>query len=129
MIEHASRKGETTMQFDFENWAKLAKQDPAAFERKREAILREAIKSAPPEYRQRLEGLQFRLDLERRKSSSPLSACVRMQSLMWDAFFRLREELNRATREAPAESPAGMKRSAEIIPMRTRKSVAASRHA
>lgn len=117
------------MQFDFDAWARLAKDDPAEFERQRAAALHDAIKSAPVEYRARLEGLQFRLNLERRKTSNPLSACVRMQSLMWDAFFRLRDELNRATRGVPAPSSPVLKRSAEIIPMRARKSAGATSHA
>jgi len=106
------------MDFDFDAWAKLAKEDPAGFERQREATLRATIAAAPSEFRQRLEGLQFRLDLERRRATSPLGSAVRMNSLMWAGFYRLRKELNGAAHGAKGLQ-AGPPRSAEIIPMRT----------
>jgi hypothetical protein len=101
------------MEFDFDKWAQLAKDDPAAFERERDAALRSVIATAPAEHRQRLEGLQFRLDLERQRSGTPLGACVRMNTLMWAGFHRLRKELNAAARGLSAAQPA--RTSAEVI--------------
>lgn len=102
------------MDFDFDKWAKLAKEDPAEFERQREATLRATIATAPSEHRQRLEGLQFRLDLERQRSGSPLGSCVRLNSLMWAGFHRLRKQLNAV---ASGTCDAGRPSSgAEIIP-------------
>jgi hypothetical protein len=103
------------MEFDFDAWAKLAKEDPAEFERRREAMLRRTIEAAPSEHRQRLEGLQFQLNMERRRAGTPLGACVRLNSLMWAGFHRLRKELNDAASGIP--DPSGGKRSAEIIPL------------
>jgi hypothetical protein len=92
------------MEFDFEAWTKLAKEDPEAFERQREEILRALIASAPPAHRQRLEGLQFRLNVERERARTPLGACVRLNSLMWAGFHRLRKELNGAS-QGTAQEP------------------------
>ena len=98
------------MEFDFDKWARLAKDDPAEFERQREATLRAMIAAAASEHRQRLERLQFRLDLERQRSRSPLGSCLRLNSLMWSGFHRLRRELNAAVggvQEAePRERPS-----------------------
>jgi hypothetical protein len=106
------------MPFDFDAWAKLAKEDPAEFERRREHELRQTIESAPPEFRHRLEGLQFRLNLERQRSSTPLGSCVRMNTLMWAGFHRLRKDLMAATQGTVEPEPT-VRRSAEIIPMRS----------
>lgn len=109
------------MLFDFDTWARLAKDDPAEFERQRESALRALINAAPAEYRQRLEGLQFRLDLERQRSSTPLASCIRMNSLMWAGFHRLRKELLRVQpHEPPPATDSVVRTSAEIIPIRTR---------
>jgi hypothetical protein len=107
------------MEFDFDSWAKLAKEDPAAFERRRADTLRSVIEGAPPDYRQRLEGLQFRLNLERERSGTPLASCVRMNTLMWAGFHRLRKELMAATRGTEAGKPREDKRIAQVIPMRS----------
>jgi hypothetical protein len=101
------------MDFDFDKWAKLAREDPAEFERQREATLRSTIAAAPSEHRQRLEGLQFRLNMERQRSESPLGSCVRLNSLMWAGFYRLRKQLNAVASGLAEEEPA--RSGAEII--------------
>lgn len=103
------------MEFDFDAWAKLAREDPAEFERRRQAVLRASIDTAPPEHRQRLEGLQFQLDLERQRAGSALASCLKLNSLMWTGFFRLRRELNGMVDGSAKEASPGT--SAEVISM------------
>jgi hypothetical protein len=103
------------MEFDFDKWARLARDDPEEFERQREATLRATIAAAPSEHRQRLEGLQFRLNMERQRSESPLGSCIRLNSLMWAGFYRLRKQLNAVASGLSQEDPA--RGSAEIIPL------------
>jgi hypothetical protein len=107
-----------SMEIDFEAWSKLAKDDPAEFERRREFVLRSAIDSAPAAFRPRLEGLQGRLDLERRRAATPLASCVRLNTLMWAGFFRLRRELANASSRTPPSTGAP-RQSAQIIPLRS----------
>jgi hypothetical protein len=101
------------MDFDFDKWAKLAQEDPVEFERQREATLRATIAAAPSEHRQRLEGLQFRLNIERDRSGSALGSCLRLNSLMWAGFYRLRKQLNAAADDL--QQSASVRGSAEII--------------
>src|ERR1700722_5243776 len=78
--------------FDFEAWAALARDDPEEFERqRREAI--DALIASSPANRRRLEGVQFRIDMERKLAHSPLKACLRVSGMMWDTFLELRTEL------------------------------------
>lgn len=81
------------MEFDVEEWQRLARDDPEEFERRRAALIETVITEAPPEHQQRLRGLQFRIDLERRKAKTPLGAAVRLQSMMWERLLELREAL------------------------------------
>jgi len=100
------------MEFDFDAWARLAKDDPEAFERQREATLRATIAAAPEAHRERLERLQYRLDLERQQAKTTLAACVRLNSLMWTGFRRLRKELQTVSRGFAEEAP---RTSAKVI--------------
>jgi len=106
------------MEFDFDAWAKLAKEDPAEFERRRQLALRAAIDAAPPDFRQRLEELQNRLDSERLRTTAPLPPSVRVNSLLWAGFYRLRKDLSAAANGTPQARPAE-KQSAKVIPLRS----------
>ena|ERR1700678_2261451 len=78
--------------FDFEAWAALARDNPEEFERQRRDAIDSLIASSPAN-RRRLEGVQFRIDMERKLAHSPLKACLRVSEMMWDTFLELRTEL------------------------------------
>ena len=73
--------------FDFDAWASLAQSDPEAFEAKRLHMIEQLIESAPEGLRQRLRGFQWRIDMERRRCSNPLQACIRISNMMWDMIY------------------------------------------
>lgn len=73
--------------FDFDEWSRLAKTDPAAFEARRLALIEEYLDQFPPLDQRRLRGLQFRIDMERRRARTPMAACVRLSSMMWDSLL------------------------------------------
>jgi len=72
--------------FDFDSWARLAKESPALFEVKRQATIEAFIASAPVNRQRRLRGLQFQIDMERQRAKTPLAACVRVYQMMLDSF-------------------------------------------
>ena len=102
------------MDFDFDAWAKLAKDDPPEFERRRVEALREAIENAPPAFRHRLQRLQSRLDHGREPSAPSPAPCPRINSLLWVGFYRLKRDL--AAQKLKAGRDALPRRSAQIIP-------------
>jgi len=79
------KDGTTT--FAFDEWRDLAKKDPQAFEQKRQSFIDSIISEAPSKHRGRLEGLQWRIDIERQRSPNPMSACVRISSMMLDSVY------------------------------------------
>lgn len=112
------------MDFDWETWSALARTDPEAFEKRRKQALEALIASAPQQQRERLEALQCRIDLERRRSSSPLGACIRLSNLMWERFNELQQALNALTGQAPAVTtmlPSKPAPSARIVPFPARR--------
>jgi len=75
--------------FDFDEWSALARTDPEAFDLKRREMIDESIGHGVDQ--RRLLGLQCRIDLERIRAHTPLKACLRLSSLMWDSFHELHE--------------------------------------
>jgi hypothetical protein len=93
------------MEFDVDEWQRLAREDPREFERRRQAAIESLIGQAPAELQGRLRALQCRIDLERRRAKTPLEATVRLQSMMWERFGQLRDTLMTLTGQA-APAPA-----------------------
>lgn len=73
--------------FDFEEWALLAKTDPQAFEAKRGEAIAHLIAGASPRMQTRLRGLQWRIDMDRRRASNPLSSCMQIFNQMWKSVY------------------------------------------
>jgi len=110
--------------FDFDEWSRLAKADPSAFEARRLALIEEYLRQFPQPDQQRLRGLQFRIDMVRRRSRTPLSACLKISSMMWESLLGSRglktaldTLLARPKPPVPARS-TGFITSARIIPFR-----------
>lgn len=76
-----------TAPFVFEEWAALAQTNPQAFEQQRQQFIESFISSAPGRQRSRLERLQWRIDMERKRAATPLSACVRISRMMMDSVY------------------------------------------
>lgn len=110
-------------EFDFDAWSRLAAQDPEAFEMRRRMLIEQLIQSAPDTNRARLKGLQFRLDMERRRARTPLAACLRISDMMWQSLLGpegLQASLNQlinSTSESPRKSTAAAQPTlARVIP-------------
>jgi len=71
-------------QRDFDDWLELAMNDPDAFEIARTEAIQSFISSTPAHTRHRLTGLQWRIDMMRNQSRTPMSACQAIYSMMWD---------------------------------------------
>ena len=75
---------ETTPGKDFATWSRVAHEDPDAFEAMRLAAIEEFLQTVPPDNRDRLRRLQWRIDQERRLAQSPMGACMRLSRMMWE---------------------------------------------
>lgn len=110
---------ETVEPFDFDEWMSLAHRDPEEFERRRLAAIENLIRNLPPARQQRLRGLQFRIDMERRRARTPMGACIKLSSMMWDALLGahgLRASLSRL-QSSDTQTSIPQKRSvAQVLP-------------
>jgi hypothetical protein len=80
--------------FDFDDWAVLARMAPDEFEQRRRDVVESLISSS--DNIRRLRGLQCSIDLERIRARTPLKACLRLSTLMSDAFLDMNAALNSA---------------------------------
>lgn len=74
---------------NFDTLAEMAETDPRGFELLRTEICEEFILDAPKHLQARLRGIQFQVDMERRRSASTMSACIRLSQMMNDALIML----------------------------------------
>ena len=77
----------------FEELMHLAKTNPDALEDLRHALVEETIMQAPEHYHRKLRGLQFQIDMERRRATNPMSACIRISKMMHEHLIKLKETL------------------------------------
>lgn len=87
----------------FERLREMAEKDPDALERLRQEHVKAAIEAAPEAYRQRLEGLQFQIDGQRRLSNNPMSSCITISKMMHDSLHKLRNYIEGEEPEAIEE--------------------------
>lgn len=106
----------TPFKFVFDDWLKLAKEDPEAFEDQRHNTLETTISSAPGDLQFRLRGLQWKLDRIRSQSGSPMASCLRMSNLMWDRVLQQEGLLDTISSLKQAEAKPRPKTSATILP-------------
>ena len=71
---------------DFEQWSALAKNDPEAFEARRQEMIGEFLSQLSGTRQERLKCLQWRIDVERSRVPNPMAACIKINQMMWDAF-------------------------------------------
>ena len=74
-------------EFDFDEWVKLARDNPEAYEDKRRQMLQEVIDSTSPEVRRRMQGLQWKIDQIRSTSTNPMASCLKISQMMWDSVL------------------------------------------
>lgn len=104
------------MEFNFDEWSALYRSDPEEFERRRTEEIRKVIAAAPATSRRRIEGLQFRIDMERRRAKTPLAACIALNRMMWDSFMELQQALRDLldAAEAKTASPGAKREAARV---------------
>lgn len=78
----------------FDALVELAAKDPDGLEQLRHVMVEDIIARAPHTQRRRLEGLQFTIDMERRRAKNPVQSCMRMTQLMYDRVSDLQNSLN-----------------------------------
>ena len=74
-------------EFDFDKWRKLAQDNPEKFESARRDAINSLITDAPTSMQDRLQALQWRIDMERKRSKDPLVSCQRVFNMMWDSVY------------------------------------------
>jgi len=110
------------MAFNFDEWALLAKQDRLAFEQKRTHTLQQFIASRAKTDTdlRKLHGLQFKVDMLRRKHKTPIAACIAISALLMQHVQQL-ANLDLAIEIQKANELNQTGRNANIIPFPTAK--------
>jgi len=78
----------------FEALVALAKEDPVEFETLRDQLCKQLLDQAPEHISRRLKGLQFKIDMERQRSKTPLKSCIELSKRMNNSLIELEEVLS-----------------------------------
>jgi predicted RecB family endonuclease len=93
------------VEFDFDQWCRLARDDPEQFERRRAAAIAQLIARATPQRQTQLWNLQARIDRERRAADTPLAAAGRLQQMLADQLAQLSEAFERLGERSRKPAP------------------------
>lgn len=111
-------------EFNFDEWAKMAKEDPDAFEDMRTQMIQNVIDSTSPEIKKRMQGLQWQIDNIRSTSSNPMASCLKISQMMWDNVLGedgLVENMQKLNNPEQISKPKQPKESATIISLNKNK--------
>lgn len=78
----------------FEALTALAKEDPIGFETLRKQLCQQILDQAPEHTARRLKGLQFKINMERRRSKTALKSCIELSKLMNNSLTELEQALS-----------------------------------
>ena len=97
----------------------MARNDPEGLETLRRSLTNAVIAGASSDTtRRKLEGLQFRVDLERRRAGSPLAAAIRISEMMCHSLASLHASMvtpDEVIEATVAEPPAAAD---NVVPFR-----------
>ncbi len=84
----------------FDELKEMAENNPEALEALRKTLVNEVIEKAPEEKRDRLKGLQFKIDAKIKTSRTPFESMCKIYDEMMDSFDQLNEQLTVFTNAA-----------------------------
>ena len=73
--------------FDFNEWKELSATDPEAFEARRRKVIEAEIRLASKKQQPRLRGLQWQIDLIRRRYKHPLVSSAKLFEMMCQKVY------------------------------------------
>ena len=100
---------------DFDYLKLLANENPDELERLRRLYCEQLIDSAPDRYRGRLQGLQFQIDMIKRRSKNPLHSCLQISKLMLDNYVDMQQAIQGVDSDAGSVFPERPRYSDNII--------------
>ena len=119
MNSKIENKTEPRKEFDFDYWCKLAKNDPEAFEKARSQEIDQHISSISDSTAQeRMKRLQWRVEMERKRSKNPMDSAIRIYDMMWEAVgknFEAIQDLADTFNQGASKSVEGLKPQAKVL--------------
>lgn len=84
----------------FDELSDLAQQAPEDFEQLRAELLEQLIQDAHPSTQRRLKGLQFQVEMERKRAPTPQVACTKINAMMLESLSELTQLLREESQQS-----------------------------
>lgn len=75
---------EKASDFDFDQWSRMAQEEPEKFESMRRQLIDDLIAQAPKHFKPRMISLQWQVDQVRKQASNPMDTCLQISQKMWN---------------------------------------------
>ncbi len=98
-----ARLNKTVQLPNFDALRELAEANPTELESLRSRLCQELIESVPRSNRARLLGIQFQIDMERRRHKNALGLCVKLSQMMNESLCQLAQCYESSSRHIPME--------------------------
>ena len=108
--------GKINKEVTLDNLFAWAESDPDLLDEWFDQQVNDLIAGAPEKHRRKLRGLQFKIDMERKKAKTPMAACITISRLMYDSFYELHSTLQHGG-PISHQKPA---RNASVVDLRSR---------
>ncbi|MGB0965561.1 MAG: DUF3135 domain-containing protein [Litorivicinus sp.] len=99
----------------FDELAELAKHSPQEFEKLRQDTIDHVLVQASEHSERRLKGLQFQIEMERRRAISPMASCIRISQMMHESLAELTALLRQESQHSYCTPTP---RRADVIPLK-----------
>lgn len=101
---------------DFDTLLAMYREDPDSLEEIRSELTERLLDRVPDETRRRLEGLQFRINMELRRARTPQARCLKLSTMMHDSIVELNHCLHNP--EEALRRHESRKHEASVLPLR-----------
>jgi hypothetical protein len=89
---------------DFDALCELAETDPGQLDILQKEMNAQFIESAPDAVKQRLRGILFQIDMQRRLAKNPMHLCWKISEMMHESVLNLRDVLTIGARNGESRT-------------------------
>jgi len=83
-----------------------------------EQELNDLIENAPISHQKKLRGLQFRIEMTKRRAKTPIASCIEISKLMYESFYDLKNVLDDTGLAKPNQSTNIKSEKAKVLPFK-----------
>jgi len=103
---------------NIDNLFSWAENQPDLLQQWLEQEVKDLIENAPVSHQDKLRGLQFKIEMEKRRAKNPLASCIAISNLMYESFYKLKIALADVDYSNPYKPHKITENKAKVLPFK-----------